>query len=310
VEVSACLTLIGFLKEAPLKTNNRFFKILYDRKDYLYLLPALLLVVGFFITSIGYTAVLSFYSWDGISEKIFVGLGNYKDIFNDNNFWISVTNTIYWVVFSLLLNLVLPLFLAILIVNSINAPFFKNIFYFPATLSGTVGGLIMVAMLSTYGIPQLFGLLGFENLVRDWLSVSVANTFVMIFMQTWRGIGVNLLLFIAGLRHIDRAPIEAAQIEGASTGVLYLKVILPALSSTTIVVLLMSLVNSFKVFDIIWIMTKGGPYRSSETLALTMYIESFVKNNYGVGAAVAILLTFIIMIAAYFNLRNTFKSRD
>jgi ABC-type sugar transport system permease subunit len=67
------------------------------------------------------------------------------------------------------------------------------------------------------------------------------------------------------------------------------------------------LVNSFKVFDIIWIMTKGGPYRSSETLALTMYIESFVRNNYGVGAAVAMLLTFIIMIAAYFNLKNTFK---
>jgi ABC-type sugar transport system permease subunit len=290
-----------------LKTNNAFLKNLYDKKDYLYLLPAVILVVGFFVTSIGYTVALSFFSWDGVSEMVFVGIHNYIDIFNDNNFWISVVNTVYWVVFSLLLNLVLPLLLAILIVNSINAPLFKNIFYFPATLSGTVGGLIMVAMLSTYGIPQLFGLMGFESMVRDWLSVPVVNTFVMIFMQTWRGIGVNLLLFIAGLRHLDQAPIEAAQIEGASKGWLYMKVIFPALSSTTKVVLLMSLVNSFKVFDIIWIMTKGGPYRSSETLALTMYIESFVRNNYGVGAAVAMLLTFIIMIAAYFNLKNTFK---
>ncbi|MBN2859277.1 MAG: sugar ABC transporter permease [Sphaerochaetaceae bacterium] len=278
------------------------------KRDYLYLLPAVVLVVGFFVTSIGYTVVLSFFSWDGVSEKVFIGVQNYTDIFNDNNFWISVANTVYWVVFSLLLNLVLPLVLAILIVQSVNSPLFKNIFYFPATLSGTVGGLIMVAMLSTYGIPQLFGLVGFEKMVRDWLSVPVVNTFVMIFMQTWRGIGVNLLLFIAGLRHLDRAPIEAAQIEGASRGWLYMKVIFPALSSTTKVVLLMSLVNSFKVFDIIWIMTKGGPYRSSETLALSMYIESFVRNNYGVGASVAILLTCIILIAAYFNLRNTFKS--
>ncbi len=91
---------------------------------------------------------------------------------------------------------------------------------------------------------------------------------------------------------------------------MYVKVVLPLLKSTTVVVMLMSLVNSLKVFDSIWVMTQGGPYRTSETLALTMYLESFVRNKMGSGAAVAVVLTVIILIVAYFNIRNTFQKED
>jgi multiple sugar transport system permease protein len=291
-----------------MKKNYSLKSFLLAKKDYLYVLPAATLVTVFFITSIIFTIQLSFFSWDGFSDKIFAGLANYSKLFSDSNFWTSVMNTLTWVVLSLVISLVLPLLLAILIVNSTKASFFKNIFYFPSTLSGTVGGLIMVAMLSKYGIPQLFGLMGFDFLVRDWLSVPHVNTFVMIFMGTWQGIGMNMLLFIAGLRNLDKSPIESAQIDGAGKMLLYRKVIFPALKPTTIIVLLMSLVNSFKVFDGIWVMTKGGPYRSSETLALTMYTETFVRSDYGRGAAVAVILTLVIMVVSYFNLKNTFQS--
>lgn len=288
-------------------SQGAVWNYLKSKKDYLYILPAVLLVAVFFISSIIYTFRLSFFSWDGINEQTFVGLENYAKLFQDTNFWVSVRNTGIWVVFSLLISLVLPLMLAILIVNSSSAALFKSVFYFPSTLSGTVAGLIMVSMLSKYGIPQVFGLLGFDSWVRDWLAVPVLNTFVMIFMGTWTGIGMSLLLFIAALRNMDRSSIEAAQIDGASGFRLYSRVVIPQLKNTTIVVLLMSLVNSFKVFDNIWVMTKGGPFRSSETLALTVYTESFVRNNYGGGAAAAVLLTVIVLIVAYINLRNTFK---
>jgi multiple sugar transport system permease protein len=291
-----------------MKKNNSLKSVLLAKKDYLYVLPAATLVTVFFITSIIFTIQLSFFSWDGFSDKLFAGLTNYTKLFSDSNFWISVTNTLTWVVLSLVISLILPLLLAMLIVNSAKASLFKNIFYFPSTLSGTVGGLIMVAMLSKYGLPQLFGLMGFDSLVRDWLSVPHVNTLVMIFMGTWQGIGMNMLLFIAGLRNLDKSPIESAQIDGAGKLLLYRKVIFPALKPTTIIVLLMSLVNSFKVFDGIWVMTKGGPYRSSETLALTMYTETFVRSDYGRGAAVAVILTLVIMVVSYFNLKNTFKS--
>lgn len=287
--------------------NKNGLSFIKDKSDYLYILPATIMVTLFFITSIIFTIQLSFFSWDGFNERIYVGFENYIKLFNDTNFRISLLNTCIWVVVSLIISVLIPMFFAILIVNSTASNLFKNIFYFPSTISGTVGSLIMVAMLSKYGIPQLFGLMGMDFLVKDWLAVPYVNTFIMIFMGAWQGIGMSLLLFISGLRNIDVSQIEAAQLDGAKGFMLYRKIIFPGLKPTLIVVLLMSLVNSFKVFDIIWIMTKGGPYRSSETLALTMYTDSFVRGQYGSGAAVAVLLSAIILIFSYFNLKNTFK---
>lgn len=278
-----------------------------DYKDYLYIAPAVLFVTVFFISSIIYAFKLSFYEWDGFSEMVFVGFDNYLDLFKDKNFMISVTNTIIWVASALVLNMALPLFFAILISQSSWRTGFKNIFYFPSALSGTVGGLIMTSILSIYGLPELMGNLGFTKLVCDWLAIPYVNTFVMIISGVWQGLGLNMLLFISGLNNIDASPVEAAKIEGAGTIQLYTKVIFPLLKPTIVVVLLMSLVNSFKTFDNIWIMTKGGPYRTSETLALTMYEESFIRNNFGRGAAVAIILTIVVVIVSYFNIRNTFK---
>ena len=278
--------------------------------DYLYILPAVTLVVVFFVSSIISTFRLSFYQWDGINEQVFIGLDNYIAVFQDSNLRISMMNTFIWVAASLLINLVIPLLLAVLIVNSTRASLFKNVFYFPSTFSGIVAGIIMSAMLSTYGIPQFFGLIGMKSWVRDWLAIPYLNTFIMIMMGCWSGIGMSMLLFIAGLRGIDRSYIEAAQIDGAHGPMLYTQVIFPLISKTTTVVLLMTLVNSFKVFDNIWAMTKGGPYRTSETFALSMYVESFIRSNYGGGAAVAVLLTMIVVVVSFFNLRNTFKSEE
>lgn len=275
--------------------------------DYLYLMPAVIFVGGFFISSIAFTIYLSFYEWDGFSPMEFVGFSNYFRLFRDSNFLISCMNTIIWVVCSLLVSLAFPLIFAILITNSSHASIFKNVFYFPTALSGTVGGIVIATILSLSGLPQIFKLLGMQELVYDWLAIPYVNTFIMIATGLWQGIGLNILLFISGLNTIDQSPVEAAKIEGAGTLTIYRKVILPLLKPMIIVVLLMSLVSSFKVFDNIWVMTKGGPYRTSETLALTMYLESFQYGRLGSGAAVAVVLTIVILIVSYFNIRNTFK---
>lgn len=276
-------------------------------KDYLYILPAVFIISVFFLSSIFYTVRLSFFEWDGFSEMTFKGFDNYRFLFQEQNFIISVMNTLIWVVSSMFTSVIAPLLLAILITRSSALTFFKNIFYFPTALSGTVGGLIMAILLSTYGLPRIFIRLGKPELARDWLAIPYVNTFIMILTGVWQGIGLNMLLFISGIRNMDASPVEAAKIEGAGTVKLYIKVILPLLKPTVIVVILMTLVNSFKVFDGIWVMTKGGPYRTSETLALTMYEESFIYNNFGVGAAVAVVLTIVILLVSYFNIRNSFK---
>lgn len=276
-------------------------------RDYLYIAPAVLFVGIFFISSIFYTLYLSFFEWDGFSEMTFRGIQNYISLFQDPNFLISVLNTLIWVVCSMVTSVLLPLLFAIMITRSSFLTLFKNVFYFPTALSATVGGMIMATLLSTYGLPQIFAWLGKAEWARDWLAIPYVNTFIMILTGVWQGIGLNMLLFISGLKNMDSSPIEAAMIEGAGGLKMYTKVILPLLKPTIIVVLLMALVNSFKVFDGIWVMTKGGPYRTSETLALTMYEESFIYNHFGSGAAVAIVLTVVILFVSYFNVKNTFK---
>lgn len=293
-------------KRTAAGTNSIPAKKCGELKNYLYLLPGVLFIVIFFVSSIIYTIFLSFHEWDGFSEMKFVGLDNYVTLFSDSNFLISVMNTMIWVVGSLFVSLLIPLIMAILIYNSSSKTIYKNIFYFPSAISGTIGGLIIASLLSTYGLPQVFGLLGMEKLVCDWLAIPYVNTFVMIGSSVWQGIGLNMMLFLVGLNNMDASPLEAAEIEGANTFQMYTRVIFPLLRPTFIVVLLMSLVNSFKVFDSIWVMTKGGPYRTSETLALTMYQESFIKNQLGNGAAVAVVLTIVVMFVSYLNLRNSF----
>lgn len=290
-----------------MKQKNAISKKKSCLGDYLYIAPAVAFVGIYFISSILYTVYLSFFEWDGFSQKIFVGFGNYMNLFHDKNFLISVSNTVIWVLCSLVTQVVLPLLFAIMITRSSFLKLFKNIFYFPTALSGTVGGMIMATLLSTYGLPYLMGQLIDKSWVRDWLAIPHVNTFIMILTGVWQGIGLNMLLFISGLRNMDHTPVEASMIDGAGGIRLYTRVILPLLRPTIIVVLLMSLVNSFKVFDSIWVMTKGGPYRTSETLALTMYEESFIYNRFGNGAAIAVILTIVILFVSYFNIKGTFK---
>jgi ABC-type sugar transport system permease subunit len=280
-----------------------------NMRNYLYILPAVSLVFLFFICSIIYTLVLSFTDWSGVGSFHFIGFANYLNLFKDPNFRTSLINTLIWVASSLIIPFLIPLLLAIAIVNSSYATLFKNLLYFPNAISGTIVGLIMATMLSVSGLPHLLGVIGFKNLETNWLSIPYTNTLVMIISSIWQGIGLNLILFIVGLNNIPKEPIEAAKIEGASTIQLYTKVVIPLLKSTTTVVILMSLVNSFKVFDNIWVMTNGGPYRTSETLALTMYKETFANSKLGYGSAIAIMLTIVILFISFFYLKSTFNEK-
>ncbi|MDR2103344.1 MAG: sugar ABC transporter permease [Treponema sp.] len=274
--------------------------------NYVYLLPAVLFIGLFFIFSIVYTSYISFFEWDGFSPMRFVGFQNYIAIFSDPNFLRSIINTLIWVTSSLILSVLIPLVFAILITNSSFPGCFKFVFYLPNAFAATIGGMIMRSLVSTYGFPQLLGMIGFKNLVFEWLATPYINTVVMIVSGVWQGIGLNMILFIVGLHSMSPEPVEAAIIDGAGVFKKYRYVVFPMLDATFKVVILMTLINTFKVFDGIWIMTKGGPYRSSETLALTMYLESFIRNHLGLGAAVAVILSIIILFISYFNLKKSF----
>jgi len=278
--------------------------------NYLYLFPALFLITVFFIVSIVFTVYVSFFKWDGFSPMTFVGINNYLSIFKDSNFLRSFFNTLIWVAGTLIINCVIPLFFAILIVNSSFLSVFKYIFYLPNALAGIVGSIIVRNLLGLYGLPTLLGNLGFPNLRSEWLAIPYVNTFVMIAMGIWGSLGLNMILYIVGLRNMPQDPIEASIIDGAGVFQRYRYVIFPMLDSTFKIIVLMTLANSFKVFDVVWILTLGGPFRSSETLAFTMYIESFVRNNMGYGAAMAVFLSVIILFISFFQLKKSFAREN
>lgn len=276
-----------------------------DSKRYFYIMPAVAFVTIFSLIPVVITIGISFTDFSGIGAMNFVGFQNYIDAFQDPNFKLAVINTIVWVIAGLIIPIVIPFLFAVMIYNSDYSSAFKKIFYMPNAISGVAIGLIMSTLLSTSGLPVVFDLLGMDKLATNWLNIPYYNTLVMIISGIWAGIGMNMILFLVALANLDSGPVEAAIIDGAQGFKKYYHVIIPMLKPTFIVVILMSVVNSMKTFDGIWVMTGGGPYRTSETIAVMMYKESFINQNMGEGAAIAIILSIICVIISYVYLNKT-----
>jgi len=133
------------------------------------------------------------------------------------------------------------------------------------------------------------------------------NTIAMLFAWIWQQLGTSMVLFLAGLSTIPRDPVEASIIDGANKWQTFVHVTFPMLRPVTTVVITMAMVNSFKTFDIIYVMTRGGPYRSSETLAVTMFRETFTMFNMGYGASISVLLSILVILVSVFYIKNMWK---
>jgi ABC-type sugar transport system permease subunit len=276
---------------------------------YLFVAPAVLLVGGLLLWPFGRTLSLSFTDSSGASGGSLVGLDNYAQLFDDPILTESLTNTLLWVIGTLLFPVGLGLLIASLSLDVKGAAIFRLPFLIPYALSGTAIGVMWEFMLRGNGaINRSLEELGLENLTRSWLLQPPLNTWSMILASTWQSVGVCVLLFLIGLQVIPRDPIEAARIDGAEGWTLFRDMTFPLLRPMTIVVVGISLVNSLKTFDVIWIMTQGGPYRSSETLAVTMYRETFLLFRHGYGSAIAVFLSVIVFTVSWIYLSRTLRS--
>lgn len=265
--------------------------------------PAVLLAAVVLYLPFLYTTYISLTEYNGLGDPEFVGFDNYVDMFSDPGLLQSLLNTLYWVGGTLILPVGLGLLIAVLSHGLPRATLFRLPFLIPYALSGVAVGVIWSFILQTNGaLSQVVSVFGVDP--PRWLLDAPLNTFVMILASTWQGAGVNALLFGIGLQSIPKEPLEAARVDGASGFTLFRTMTWPMLAPLTTVVVGLSIVGSLKTFDIIWGMTKGGPGRVSETLALTMYKETFLNNDYGVGAAVAVFLTVVTVLASIIYLRR------
>jgi len=264
--------------------------------NYLFILPAFLLVVILLLIPMLQNIYYSFFNWDGIKEPIYIGLKNYLSIFTDVNFLISLRNTIIWVGFTLIFPVMGGLLVAVFMRGLKFENFFKSIFFIPITISFVATGIIWTYMFSREMgvINSLLNLIGL-NIKISWLTKVPLNTFALLIGWTWQQLGINMVLFLMGLATIPSEQTEAAMIDGANKWQMFIHITFPMLRPITTVVITMAMVNSFKAFDIIYVMTRGGPYRSSETLAVTMFRETFTIFNMGYGAAIAVILSIIVI---------------
>lgn len=258
--------------------------------------PAVTAVMVFLTYPMLNNIQLSFFKWDGLRPKKYIGLGNYTRLFQDHIFMTSLTNTLVWVAFTIVVVVSLALLLAVFIKSMPFERFFKSVFFVPIAISFVSTGSIWLYMYGKeYGVlNDLLALLGQGERVA-WLYDVPLNTVSMLFASLWQGLGANMVLYLMGLTSLPKEPLEAASIDGANAWQTFRHMIFPMLKPTHTIVVGMAIVNSFKAFDLIFVMTNGGPARTSETMAVTMYMETFSKTRMGYGAAIAVFLSLIIL---------------
>lgn len=283
----------------------------YQRAAWAFVGPGAAVVVLVLYLPVVYTVFLSFTNYDGLISPEFVGLANYRTMFTDPAFLTSLANTAIWVVGTLLVPVGAGLAVASLSFGLKWAGFLRIPFLLPYALSGVGVGVVFGFILQNGGaLSQALAFFHLPGADTRWLSDAPGNTLVMILAAAWQGAGVNALLFTVGLQSIPKEPLEAARIDGATGWKLFRTMIWPLLRPSTTVVVGLAIVNSLKTFDIVQTMTQGGPNRVSETLAVTMYKDTFVNSFYGLGSAVAIFLSIITVAASLIYLRRQLSIGD
>jgi ABC-type sugar transport system permease subunit len=272
---------------------------------YLYLLPALACVGFLLLVPMVRTFLYSFTDYRGLVSWTFVGLENYVRFVRDPTFLRSFANTLIWVVATLAFPVCGGLLIAVAL-NGMRGGVYKTVIFLPLTISFVTTGIIWSWMFSPQmGVVNgLLEMVGLASLRQSWLARYPLNTLSMIVAWTWQSTGTNMVLFLMGLTTMPVEPLEAAKIDGAGAVRLFFSIVLPLLRPITTVVVGIALINSFKVFDLIYIMTNGGPARTSEVLAVTMYRESFTNYRMGYGSAIAIILSILILAVSAIYVRQ------
>ncbi len=249
----------------------------------------------------------AFTNWNGFDPNYkFVGLANFAKISSDPLFLGAAINTIIWIIAAILLPTLIGLALALLLDSRVKgANVFKSIFYLPICLSAIVVGQIWTWIYQPdWGLlNSALALVIGEKVTYAWMAKPASALYAVIVAWSWQQTGLAMVIFLAGLTAIPSDLTEAADIEGATRLQHIRYVILPLLRPATVVVVALMVINSLKGFDILYIMTGGGPFNSSDTLAMHMYNESFKKYFMGYGSAISVVLFLITLtvIVIYFR---------
>jgi multiple sugar transport system permease protein len=277
-------------------------KITSQATPYLFLIVPLVVYLIWVIGPMFYTFFLSLTNWDGISVPDVIGWRNYQRLFRDPIFYTSLVNNLKWVLSFITVPVVAGLALALALNRAIpGARFFKASFYSPLVLSLVVCGLIWSWMYHPANglINETFRAIGLDSFAQGWLSDKKLVMWAIIAVGVWRQVGYVMVLYLAGLQSVDPGLVDASKVDGCNAWQTFRHVIFPLLGPVTVIVVVISIIDSLRAFDLVSVMTRGGPFNSSSVLANFMYIEAF--NNYKMGYAAAIsVILFLISVVFIF----------
>ena len=277
-------------------------KVKYRKSEvisgYLFILPSLVIFITFMIIPIFMGLYISLTDYDGFKTMNFVGLQNYAAMFKDSYFLVSFKNNIVYTLFTVPGTMILSLLLAVAVNKGIKgSSVFKTVFFFPYITSMVAVGIIWTLLFNpTVGpINNFIKSIGIANPPGWLLSTKSALPAVMI-VTVWKWSGYYMIIFLAGLQGIPKQHYEASEVDGASGLTKFFHITLPLLSPTTFLILILLIINSFQVFDLINIMTEGGPGRATNVLVYRIYQEGFKYMHFGYASAEAYFLFAIILI--------------
>ncbi|OCT16409.1 sugar ABC transporter permease [Paenibacillus pectinilyticus] len=289
-------------------SRNRRFKWMLI--PMIFLAPALMLYAVFFLYPLAYTVFLSFHQWDMINpDKDFVGWDNYYSLFKDEVLWKALVNTFLYMLMTIPISMTLGFLLALFIESlQRGKSFYRFIFYLPVVSSIAVVSIVWMLMYDQHHgiINQLFGVFGIKG--PNWLADSSTALWAIAIVGIWKSLGSEMLLYISGLKSIDKSLYEAASIDGASRTHKLIHITLPLLSPITLFLLVMGMISSFQNFALVKIMTGGGPNNSTNVLVYQIYQEAFGFFNIGRAAAISLLLFLIVLTITVVQLKISKKT--
>jgi ABC-type sugar transport system permease subunit len=277
------------------------------------LLPAAVVVFGVIVYPVARTVLISFFEVNSAVPVAtpFVGLGNYTDIFTDADFWSSIGHTLYFTLLSTALELVLGMGLALLLNAPLRARWlFRAVVVLPWALPTVVNGAMWRGVLNAqYGsLNALLTQLHVMGDYRSWLGTPFSALNMLVLADVWKTTPLVAFFLLTGLQSIPQEIYESARVDGAGAIGGFLRITLPLLVPSVAVVLVLRTIDAFKVFDLVYVLTGGGPANGTQTVAFFTYVQAFSDQRFGFGSALADVIVVCILVLSAIYLRALRRS--
>ena len=282
-------------------------------EPYCWVAPACCVIFIFTHLPILLEGALSLLAADGFSPPRFIGLNNYLEVLSNQDFWEAIVHNIIYAVTTVTGKVALALLLAVLLNQKISGRnIFRTVLFLPVVLSFVAIGVIWTLFFNfDYGVLNaILNVLGLQSLRQDWLGSADTALGAVILVDIWKWTGFHLVIYLAGLQSIPKDLYEAALLDGASAFQRFWRITVPLLQPFTAINVLLASLGAFSVFDLIYVMTQGGPFKATNVAMVEVYLQAFQFNRFGYAGAMSVVLLSLVATMSILILRVTRARTD